>query len=230
MTRFAEPEVIACPHCAARYLRVVLLSFNTMMQKTFSDGGSVNGLQDTLCNVARCPNCEAVIKDILSLDLVELPPKRRFWEKLIGKEPEYSYLPKPSFDVYLELFENDTQSDLRFNWALKALQVFNQTYRMYGNEQEADAALKQQYHRVCQFILHRYTDYSSDEMTLLCADIYRQVGDFQSSLHLYNKVDDHNLSHIVEPAKHWCEQGITSLMEIGGRSGQKQSRIQKRRL
>lgn len=223
MTRFAEPEVISCTHCQTRYLRPVLLSFNTMWQIHYSDGGIKNGLQNTVINESRCTHCQGLIKNIQNLPVVEILSERPFWRNWFGKSHKYLYLPAPSFDVYFELFDNDVTANAKLNWAAKALQVFNQTYRLFGHERQIESEISAQYHQLINYILQRYTANASEEMTMLCADIYRQVGDFETSLHLYQNVDRKRFQHIVEPASSWCEQRITSLMEVDGQKNTTQS-------
>lgn len=65
-------------------------------------------------------------------------------------------------------------------------------------------------------------------MNLICIIFYRKVGDFQTSLHLYKRLDNKGFYNIVESAKSWCEPWITSLMEIGADKGRIQSHFSSR--
>ncbi len=214
MMRFAVPDTIACPHCEQRFLRHVIMSFDSCWQVTYSDGGVTGALANFIITESRCTHCQTVIENIDDLTVIENKSVSSFWRKWFLVPDEYLYLPQASFDVYFELFERADVIDEKRNWGVHAYRQFNQSYLVFGNERLPSENDKQCYRKTSDFILAHPIAPPIAEYTLLCADIYRLRSEFSVSKKMYSTVVDENFSHIVEQGKHWCDTSNTSLMAI----------------
>lgn len=214
MTCFADPQIIACPHCDHRFFRAVLLSFNSMWLESYSDGGTTEGLSNMIVRESRCTHCCNIIKDIDTLTALDAPPKPPFWQRWFVPAESITYLPRASFDVYLELFTEALEVADKRSFAVQAYRQFNINYRMYGKEREATDDYQHAYRMLTDFILANPVSPVIGEYALLCADIYRLRGDFVFSKQIYDMVLDEEFEHIVGQGKRWCEVENTSLMVI----------------
>lgn len=81
MTRFADPAVLACPHCDAPMLQPRLASINNYGATTWSDGfKSIIGFgrgQD----IAVCPSCEGIfwLEDATQIGVMHREPESTEW-------------------------------------------------------------------------------------------------------------------------------------------------------
>jgi hypothetical protein len=214
MPKYAEPDIIACPHCEQRFLRHVIMSFDPTWRVAYSDGGVMGVLADAVITESRCTHCQTVIENVSDLTVIDIKSTRSFWRKWFTDTTNYLYLTQASFDVYIELFECTDVIDEKCNWAVHAYRQFNRSYLVYGNERLPSENNKQYYSKVSDFILAHPLALPFDEYTLLCADIYRLRSEFLTSKNMYCTVLDENYRHIVEQGKHWCDTSNSSLMAI----------------
>jgi hypothetical protein len=214
MTRYAEPDIIACPHCQQRFSRHVMMSFTNYGQTTYSDGGSIGSLSDAIITVTRCTCCQHIIENIDDLEPINEKVDLPFWKKWFFKQDNYTYLPHASFDVYLEMFERAKKLSSKLDWAVLAYRKFNQSYRVSGNERLAQKDDQTSYRKITDFILANPTNPITDKYLLLCADIYRLRGEFLLSQQTYDKVINAQYRHIVVQGKNSCELGYTCIMAI----------------
>jgi hypothetical protein len=76
MTRFSDPDVYACPACAAYFTRSALMSFNLSGTRDWSDGAPTAWWAVTRTPLVRCSSCRALfwIDDVESLGVRRRPP------------------------------------------------------------------------------------------------------------------------------------------------------------
>ncbi|MGS2721005.1 hypothetical protein [Paraglaciecola aestuariivivens] len=213
MTKFTTPEIVACPHCQQHYTRQRLCTFNNKWQIIFSDGGTTYDLEFVVFNETRCTHCQQIILDVQNLPSLGLLPELPFWKRWFSKKVEYQHLPKPTSDVYLELFEH-CSADKKMFYALKAYRKFNQTHKLETKTIKPSQAALTQYKAAEAFILASPPSSDLPEYHLLCADIYRLRGQFENALACYAKVTDERLQYIVEQGIAWTHKKITLLMPV----------------
>jgi hypothetical protein len=218
MTRYAEPDIIACPHCEQKYHRTVLCSFNTNWQVTYSDGSTALGIDNIIVYETRCIQCQRIIRDVNDLPALQATPLKPFWRNWFVKQEEYLSIPHASIDVYFELFDQSNVEQEKRDWAVKAYRRYNQNFLMYGKERIASVEMQQRYREMTDFILAHPPTPLYEEFHLLCADIYRLRSDFTRSKREYDKIIDENFDHIVYQGRQWCDAQNASLMAIKDKS------------
>jgi hypothetical protein len=214
MTRFAEPELICCPHCHQKYHRQVLCSFNGLWQVTYSDGSTTSGINNIIVNETRCIQCQNIIRDVQDLPALQVKPLKPFWRNWFVKQDEYLLIPHASIDVYFELFDNTDAVKEKRNYAVKAYRRYNQNFLMYGKERIASVEMQHRYREMTDFLLAHPPIPIYEEYNLLCADIYRLRGDFSRAKKIYDTVIDEKFEHVVEQGRQWCDSDNASLMAI----------------
>ena len=219
MTRYAAPEVIACPYCEQRFLRHVLRSFNSCCQVTYSDGSATGALENVIITESRCTRCQKVTEHVEDLPALRIKSMEPFWRKWFVKQ-QYLYLPHASIDVYFELFDKTDVVQEKRNWAVKAYRSYNQNFLVYGQERAASDEMKQRYRDMTDFILGHPPTSTVEEYKLICADIFRLRGNFLRSNQMYDTVLAEKFDYIVEQGNRWCDANNASLMAI-----QKQSQL-----
>lgn len=218
MTRYAEPDIIACPHCAQKYHRTVLYSFNTNWQVTYSDGSTALGIDNIIVYETRCIQCQRIILDVNDLPALQAKHLKPFWRGWFVKQEEYLSVPHASIDVYFELFDQTKEEQVKLKWAIKAFRRYNQNYLMYGKERIARVEIQQGYRELTDFILDHPPTPIYEEFHLISADIYRLRGDFLRSKKVYDMVIDEKFDHIVWQGKRWCDAKNASLMVVKDKS------------
>lgn len=234
MTRFAKPDTVACPHCDWYFARRVLLSYSSYACKTYSDGGTINSLEDTIPNVGRCPSCNHVVANINQLTAIPNSKTTNWltelWIRFTGKskDQEYEYLGKPTFIDYADLFTNETKLSAKRTWALLACRAFHRQYclccervtvgtksshrdKAHASPSQADKVI---YREISDFFLDNPPSLVPDEYYLICADIYRLRQDFSSAIMEYSKVTNTDLDAIVKQGHKWCVEQNANLMEV----------------
>ncbi|GAA0856277.1 hypothetical protein [Aliiglaciecola litoralis] len=214
MTSFADPEIIACPHCDQRYLRRVFRSLSLFRELTFSDGGSIGLLSSLKEHACRCDNCNNIIKDYTKLPTLGIRTKPTFWQRWFSEPVNYDYTPRVTLSVFLELYLQSKDTNEKRNWAIKALRLINRTHKMDGHESALTPKLQDTYDNISQFILDNPITPVVDEYWLICADIHRLRGHFEMAKACYAKVCDQELTPFVEQGTRWCDDGNTSLMVV----------------
>jgi hypothetical protein len=214
MTRFAEPDIIACPHCGQRFYRRVLCSFNSIWEQHYSDGGTSNGLSNMIIRESRCTQCQKIVQGVEELIAIKVEQTKVSWFKWWLKAESIEYLPAATFDVYVELFNSTTEINQKRQWAVKAYRIFNQQYKLQGSETEASIEVQNDYFVVTNFILENPISPMLDEYVLMCADIHRLCGQPVLSKQTYDTVVEQRFNYIVEQGKRWCDEHNTSLMAI----------------
>ena len=157
MSRFADPDTVACPNCRAHFYRKVPKSISMHYHIEFSDGGVKSFLKEMLPELGRCQSCNFIIEDIAKLEVIEenieqTGIKRTSWQNSIAWlqqflarqndddasriEWKYHYLPAPSYAEYAELYSiNDTATTKRL-WAIQACRVFHQQFCLSPGDQK----------------------------------------------------------------------------------------------
>jgi hypothetical protein len=214
MTRFAEPDLIGCPHCHQKYHRAVLCSFNLIWQVTYSDGSTTSGINNIIVYETRCIQCQNIIRDVEDLPVIQIKNLKPFWRNWFVKQEEYLLIPHASIDVYFELFNKTGKVQEKRNWAVKAYRLYNQNFLMYGKERIASIEMQHCYREITDFLLAHPPTPTYEEYNLLCADIYRLRGDFLRSKKMYDMVIAENFDPIVSQGRQWCDSNNTSLMAI----------------
>jgi len=212
MTSFAEPDIIACPHCEQRYLRHVLRSLNFNWQKTYSDGATYGMLSNIMVRESCCTSCGNIIKNIPDLPRLGPNTAPSRWQRWFTTPQTYAYLPAASFDLYLELFDHEADIDMKRHWAIKALRLFNINHKLDENKPAPEAEKQSAYLNIADFILDNPDTAHLDEYALNCADIHRLRGDFSLAKQVYDTVIDKEYADIVEQGKGWCDDKNTRLM------------------
>jgi hypothetical protein len=214
MTRYAKPDIIACPHCAQKYHRPMLYSFNTNWQVTYSDGSTALGIDNIIVYETRCIQCQRIILDVNHLPALQVKPLKPFWRGWFAKQEEYLSVPHASIDVYFELFDQTNEEKMKLKWAIKAYRRYNQNYLMFGKERIARVEIQHSYREMTDFLLAHPPTPIYEEYNLLCADIYRLRCDFSRAKKIYDNVIDEKFEHVVEQGIRWCDANNASLMAI----------------
>ncbi|WJG08086.1 hypothetical protein [Aliiglaciecola sp. LCG003] len=214
MTSFADPDIIACPHCESRYLRRVLRSLSMFGQQTYSDGGNGGILSNVIVRESRCTHCSKIIKDVDALPALGTQSRKSFWRQWFAPKESLYYLPQASFDVYLDLFNDASDILQQRRYAVLAYREFNINFKVYGSERVASNEYQRAYRMLTDFMLDHPMVPAIDEYILICADIYRLRGEFLLSKQNYANVTGKEFAHVVEQGKRWCNSKNTSLMAI----------------
>jgi hypothetical protein len=72
MPKYAEPDIIACPHCEQRFLRHVIMSFDPSWRIAYSDSGVMSVLADAVITESLCTHCQTVIENVSDLTVIDI--------------------------------------------------------------------------------------------------------------------------------------------------------------
>ncbi|WP_158768859.1 hypothetical protein [Paraglaciecola sp. L1A13] len=192
----------------------IIRSFNNNWEVTYSDGGSSYGLRHFIFDVTRCSNCCEIILGVQDIPLLKTATKVPFWKRRLHKRKDIYYLPHPTSDVYLELFEHSTNADDKMSYALSAYRLFNQIHHLENKNTQPSEITLRQYLKATEHILASPPKYHMPEYDLLCADIYRLQGQFDKALQTYRNVNEEKYLHIVEQGVVWVSNKQRLLMII----------------
>lgn len=81
MTRFADPAVLACPHCDEPMLQPRLASINNYGATTWSDGFTSTIGFGRSQDIAVCPSCEGIfwVEDATQIGIMHREPESTSW-------------------------------------------------------------------------------------------------------------------------------------------------------
>lgn len=81
MTRFADPAVLACPHCDEPMLQPRLASINNYGATTWSDGYTSTIGFSRCQDIAVCPSCEGIfwVEDAMQIGVMHREPESTAW-------------------------------------------------------------------------------------------------------------------------------------------------------
>lgn len=191
MSRFADPETVACPNCKSYFYRKLPKSITMHYHISFTDGGVKSFVKEMLPELGRCRTCRFIVEKIADLEVIYesenlVIEKISRWQAakqwisalFINPNPydlsmferKYDYLPAPTFDEYAELFTVSVDESKKRLRAVQACREFHQQFCLSAADQE---------------VIHRHKGYR-----LQTDQEQRQ----------YNEMADFLLAHPLEPA------------------------------
>lgn len=158
MSRFDDPDTLACPNCDSYFYRKVPKSITMHYHIQFSDGGVKSFMRDMLPALGRCQTCRFIIENIADLAAIdianELPNnqksnlhKVKTWIGELLTRPnrydirtmdwKYNYLAVPTFEEYAELFAVSVDVEAKRQRAVQASREFHQQFCLSPEDKEA---------------------------------------------------------------------------------------------
>jgi len=172
------PEIIRCPSCEYLQQRETLRSGNTFGAKFYSDGKCEAPMLPQFPHFVKCPECKSFFK--IAPDVVV--------EKNQTRKPNIPFVSFLTTDEYLQAISsgllNGNENDI-LSLRIELWRTYNDAVRDGQNE----LAEKELYEDNCRKILSSATNEpNDDEMCLMCAEMWRNIGEFDKSKALLNEI------------------------------------------
>ena len=181
--------IISCPHCGQFAKKRTIISGNTFGSQLWSDGKKISPMLPEFPNLAICKTCDQFFwvkeaEEIERLDEYKHPDKK--WEVV-------DYVESPSFHQYFKALE--TISAERYI-RMKIWWSYNDYFRN-GNQNEITPEVKELYTENL-IVLLKILDEADDNDILMKAEIFRQLGWFDESRELLNRMINNSLAGVKE--------------------------------
>jgi hypothetical protein len=202
--RLNSPSALQCPYCQHKMLHRTLLSMNTFGAKRWSDGKIESDGAPEIPILTRCAACSKVF-------LITTAQKH---EASDDDKKRYSYIQHPDISEYLQaiqeyLFSSPEEEQLLH---VKLMLKFNDRVRN-NTKLYADATEQKMWEDNLRWLLHKNSD--NPELQWLCAEINRNLGDFERSMELLEKIPfPSNLMWLKIRLKGECERKNTLVIEL----------------
>lgn len=193
----AGVEIIACPHCKLFYQKPIIASFNTFGAEYYSDG-YVDGLMiPKFVSMVKCRKCNAFfstkeavkIGEMIQDEDSEIFPAE--WKKAI-KLQDYKIKIKELEEALDSEFCNNRKTEIEVRTML--LQSYNHAWRHEFNLNNSHLEHPGFVENIRR-LLDLHKDGASQESFLYFAELYREMGEFDSCIQLLDemKTDKKNL-------------------------------------
>ena len=188
--------IISCPHCGQYVKRKSLISGNTFGPKLWSDGKRIAPMLPEFPSLVLCKKCNHFywIKDAKEVEkvnefvLIEADdqPENEKWKNI-------NYVEFPTFHQYIKALETISEERfLRMNmwWS------FNDYIRI-GHENKITPDM-QKLNTENLILLLTLLNEANENDLLMKAEVLRNLGRFEESRHLLNKVESPDLIEVKE--------------------------------
>lgn len=202
--RLNSPSVLKCPHCQNKMLHRTLLSMNTFGAKRWSDGKIESDGAPEIPFLTRCTACSKVF-------LITTAEKH---EASDDDKKRYSYIQHPDISEYWQaikenLFSTPDEEQLLH---VKLMLKFNDGVRN-NTKLYADASEQKIWEENLHWLLHK--NINNPEQLWLCAEICRNLGDFERSVELLEKIPfPSHLMWLKIRLRGECERKNTLVIEL----------------
>ena len=200
----AKPDILKCPHCG-RLMRIsALMSGNTFDMVQWSDTKRVTPMMESVSPVLKCPVC-----------------KKYFFynrDQIVGScntwcNSSWGHLSYKSLKEALGQLQPQGKDEITLRIML--LQGFNDHYGgCHGTLPRTDAPADE--HKFFNDNAKRLLELIS-ENKLFCAEIYRELGEFDKSLELLNDIAcDNRIAAIAEHIKERASRRDSRVFVVAG--------------
>ena len=207
-------EIIRCPSCGMCQSRMTLRSGNTFGATFYSDGKRVAPMLPEFPHFVKCPKCSVFFKIdesvryfpknagefLIDADDFELPSFIRQLGDLRLKDLLPRGIPGVRFltiDEYRQAISeglyNGEKNDMQL-LRISLWRAYNDRSRVedniYTNELFDVPDEERVYQENCRHIVSDFTKNDDDKDRLLCAELFRNLGEFNACTHMLSEVQD----------------------------------------
>ena len=175
-------RIVKCPYCGKEKELMSLASGNTIGAEYWSDDKCIAPMLPRVSPVQKCPNCGKYYFGY----------KQRYKEgtKWSFERGELSFLEwKDALSQFV--YENVGKEDM-LNVYIEIIHSYNDLYYRNGNK-EKPREEDYEYFVIIVLALIKYYDWSSVEVPLLKAELYREVGKMKECCDVLNSISPDNL-------------------------------------
>lgn len=203
----AKPEILKCPHCGRKMCISSLLSGNTFDMVQWSDTKTFAPMLPSVSPVLKCPKCE----------------KYFFYDNkyIVGtcrthRESSWGWLSYVSLKEALEQLQPKGEDEITLRILL--LQGYNDLYGgCAGTKRRSEAPTNER--KYFENNARRIIELMPGNK-IFCAELYRELGEFEQAITLLNDISDNQkLNKVVEQIKNHALRSNSNVFIVNGDFG-----------
>lgn len=189
---FANPEIIACPSCNQLYKNPVILSFNTINSRYFTDGYTDGSFIPNLPTIIKCVNkiCGKFFI-VKKAEILGVIPENKEDDSYPEEWNTASSLSEYKIGVkeLEEALETDFCKDQEIEIKVRTLllQRYNDTFRDNREHQFSNEA-KSVFLKNVEKLIELTINVKTVERKLFIAELHRESGNFDSYIAILNEI------------------------------------------
>jgi hypothetical protein len=173
------PEIVKCPSCKEKQQRPTLISGNTFGASYYSDGKRIAPMLPQYPYFVKCPKCTKFFK-IAHEEIAR--------EMSFDRDSIIPFVKFLTVDELLQAIEsglvNGNDDDI-LSLRIELWQTFNDSIR----DGQKEIPRKELYEDNCRKILSELTEQNNDETYLTCAELWRNIGEFNQCASFLGKIN-----------------------------------------
>jgi len=213
-------QIIACPHCSVLAKYMTLVSGNTFGAKVWTDGKHIAPMLPRPPAVVECHSCGECFWLADARKVGSLEPYGSGGGDVDPAWAAAPYVLEPTEEAYHRALRKGLAVSPEQQRTLRILAWWrgNDAVRDTPNPEDAGVACGSEARRENLEALARLLDEGNENDRVMKAEVFRELGDFESALRLLGRVTAPDYAAVVRQLRSMCEDGDTCVrqLQLGG--------------
>lgn len=213
-------QVIACPYCSVLAKHMTLVSGNTIGARVWTDGKRVAPMLPRLPSVVECRSCGECF---WLADAKKVGTVKHYGLGGEQVDPAWAAAPglqEPTEEAYYRALRKGLAANPKQERTLRILTWWrgNDTVRETPDSEDARVAGGSEARRENLEALARLLDEGDENDRVMKAEVFRELGEFESALQLLERVTKPEYGAVVHQLRSLCEAGdkFVRQLQFGG--------------